>query len=75
MSVVESAREVPAMIDEWTKNLPNGRTVTYSSDIVPETGGVITARVGDIALTQNVFAPMTHEDVEALFAPTLVQHW
>ena len=62
------------MIDEWTKNLPNGRTVAYSSDIAPETGGVITARVGDIALTQNVFAPMTREEVEALFAPTLAQH-
>ena len=49
--MVESAHEVPVMIDEWTKNLPNGRTVAYSTNIAPETGGVITARVGDIALT------------------------
>jgi hypothetical protein len=59
------------MQDEWTKKLADGRTVVYTSNIEAGTGGVITARVGDIALTQHVYAPMTRQEVEALFAPTL----
>jgi hypothetical protein len=59
------------MPDEWTKKLPDGRTVVYTSNIEAGTGGVITARVVDIAHTQHVYAPMTRQEVEALFAPTL----
>lgn len=57
--------------DEWTKNLGDGRTVVYTSNIEAGTGGVISVRVGDIALTQHVYAPTTRQEVEALFAPTL----
>jgi hypothetical protein len=59
------------MEDEWTKKLPGGRTVAYTSNIEDGTGGVISAHVGDIALTQHVYAPMTRQEVEALFAPTV----
>ena len=61
------------MTDEWTENLPDGRPVVYTSNAVTGTGGVITARVGDITLTQHISAPMTRQEVEALFAPTLAK--
>jgi hypothetical protein len=60
--------------DEWTKKLADGRTVAYTSNIVAGADGVVTAREGDIALTQHVHAPMTRQEVEALFAPTLAKH-
>lgn len=59
------------MHDEWIKRQPDGRTAFYTSDIAPEIGGVIAVRLGDAAITQNVYAPMTRQEVEALFAPTL----
>lgn len=62
------------MPDEWSKNLADGRAVFYTSNIVAGTGGAITARVGDITLTQAVSAPMTRQEIEDLFAPTLAKH-
>ena len=57
--------------DEWIKNLADGRTAVYTSNIETSTGGVISARVGDAAITQHVYEPMTRQEVEAFFAPTL----
>jgi hypothetical protein len=59
--------------DEWAKMLADRRVATYTSNVAPGTGGVVTARVGDITLTQHVSAPMTRQEVEALFAPTLAK--
>jgi hypothetical protein len=53
--------------DEWTKKLPDGRVVVYTSEFDPENGGVITAQVGKIVRTRAVQAPTTREDVEAKF--------
>ena len=58
---------MPETFDEWTKELPDGRTVVYTSEIAPETGGVITASVGDIKQTGIALAPMTRQEVEAAF--------
>jgi hypothetical protein len=55
------------MLDKWTKKLPDGRTVVYTRNIEQETGGVISATVGDIMRTVSVQAPMTREEVEAEF--------
>ncbi len=55
------------MIDEWTKKLPDGRTVVYTMNIEAGTGGMITARVEEIKHTKTVQAPMTREEVEARF--------
>jgi hypothetical protein len=55
------------MPDQWTKKLPDGRTVIYASNIEPGTGSVITARVEEIKHTKAVQAPMTREEVEAHF--------
>jgi hypothetical protein len=55
------------MPDQWTKKLPDGRTVVYTSYFSPESGGVITARVDEIKHTKAVQAPMTREEVEAHF--------
>jgi hypothetical protein len=55
------------MPDQWTKKLPDGRTVVYTSNIEAGTGGVITARVEEIKRTKAVQAPMTREEVEAHF--------
>jgi hypothetical protein len=55
------------MPDQWTKKLPDGRTVVYTRDVSPESGGVITARVDEIKHTKPVHRPMTREEVEAQF--------
>jgi len=55
------------MHDEWTKKLPDDRTVVYISEFVPGNGGVIKARVGEIVRTRSVQVPMTREEVEAQF--------
>jgi hypothetical protein len=55
------------MPDHWTKKLPDGRTVVYTSNIEADTGGVITARVEEIKHTKAVQAPMTREEVEDHF--------
>jgi hypothetical protein len=55
------------MQDEWSKKLPDGRTVFYTRDIVPGTGGVITAKIEYVIQTTAVKVPMTREDVEAEF--------
>jgi hypothetical protein len=55
------------MIDEWTKKLPDGRTVVYTMNIEAGTGGMITARVEEIKHTKTVQAPMTREEVEVRF--------
>ena len=55
------------MIDEWTKKLPDGRTVVCTMNIEAGTGGMITARVEEIKHTKTVQAPMTREEVEARF--------
>jgi hypothetical protein len=55
------------MPDQWTKKLPDGRTVVYTSNIEAGTGGVITARVEEIEHTNTGQAPMTREEVEVHF--------
>jgi len=55
------------MRDEWSKNLPDGRTVVYTSDITAGIGGVITREVGDMIQTTHVNAPMSREQVETEF--------
>ena len=55
------------MPDQWTKKLPDGRTVVYTSNIDAVTGGVITARVEEIKHTKTVQASMTREEVEVHF--------
>ena len=55
------------MSDQWTKKLPDGRTVVYTMNIEAGTGGMITARVEEIRHTKTVQAPMTREEVEARF--------
>jgi glutamate dehydrogenase/leucine dehydrogenase len=55
------------MQDEWSKKLPDGRTVVYTSDIVAGTGGVITAKIEYVIQTTAVKVPLTREDVEAEF--------
>jgi hypothetical protein len=55
------------MRDEWTKKLPDERTVIYSLEFVPGNGGVITGYVGEIVRTRTVQFPMTREEVEAQF--------
>jgi hypothetical protein len=55
--------------DQWTKNLPDGRTVVYTSNIGPgSSGGPITAQVGDIAHVNVATHPMTRQEIEAAFA-------
>jgi hypothetical protein len=55
--------------DKWSKTLTDGRTVTYTGDITPGTGGVITAQVGDgLVHTIAVKEVMTRDEVEAAFA-------
>jgi hypothetical protein len=55
------------MRDEWTKNLPDDRTVVYTSEFVPGNSGVIKAHVGEIVRTRSVQVPMTREEAEAHF--------
>jgi hypothetical protein len=55
------------MLDKWTKKLPDGRTVLYSRNIAKETGGVISAAVGNIMRSISVQVPVTREEVEAAF--------
>jgi hypothetical protein len=55
-------------IDEWTRTLADSRTVLYTSNIEEGTGGMITARVGDITRALAVQTPMTRQEVEAAFS-------
>jgi hypothetical protein len=55
------------MLDKWTKKLPDGRIVVYTRNIEQETGGVISATVGNVMRSVSVQAPMTREEVEAEF--------
>jgi len=55
------------MRDEWTKKLPDERTVVYSLEFVPGNRVVITAYSGEIVRTRTVQFPMTREEVEAKF--------
>jgi hypothetical protein len=64
---ISAAWRLLAMSDQWTKKLPDGRTVVDTSDISPEGAGMITARVGEIKHTKTVQAPMTREEVEVHF--------
>ena len=68
--VVESGPEEKCMRDEWTKTLPDGRSVSYSSDGAPGVGAVISAKIEgqSVGETTNVPAPLTREQVEAAFA-------
>jgi hypothetical protein len=56
------------MRDEWSKNLTDGRTVIYTSDITRGTGGVITRKVGDMIQTIQVNTPISQPSAE--WAPT-----
>jgi hypothetical protein len=55
------------MRDEWTKKLPDDRTVIYTSEFVPGNGGVIIMYLDEIARTHIVEAPLTREEVEVHF--------
>jgi hypothetical protein len=55
------------MPDEWTKKLPDDRTVIYASEFVPGSCGVIIMFSDEIARTHIVEAPLTREEVEAHF--------
>ncbi len=59
--------------DEWANMLADKRVAVYTSNIAPGRGGVVTARVGDLTVTQHVSAPMTRQEVEAFFTPTLAK--
>ena len=57
--------------DRWTKKLPDGRTVTYTSDIGPgNAGGPIGAQVeGNVIKHADVARhEMTRQEIEAAFA-------
>ena len=69
----EKKKVVDKPTDEWANMLADGRVAIYVSNFAPGAGGVVTARVGDITLTQRVSAPMTRQEVEAFFAPTLAK--
>jgi hypothetical protein len=64
---------LPSMHDKWSKKLPDGRTVIYTSEFLAEDGGVISAEVDETVLTRSVPTQMTREEVEARFA-TLPNH-
>jgi hypothetical protein len=55
------------MRDEWSKKLPDGQTVIYTSDITAGIGGAITRKVGDMIQTIQVSIPISREQVEAQF--------
>lgn len=60
--------------DQWTKKLPDGRTVVYRSNIGLESGGgPITALVGDIKHTDIAIHPMTRQEIEAAFVGVLAK--
>ena len=56
------------MHDKWSKKLPDGRTVVYTSEFLAENGGVITAELDEIVVTRAVPRQMTREEVEARFS-------
>ena len=55
------------MRDEWTKELPDERTVIYTSKFVPGNGGVIAAHVSELVRTPTVQVQVTREEVDAQF--------
>lgn len=61
---------------QWTKKLPDGRIVDYTSNIGPKNGGgPITAQVQgeDIKHTDIATHPMTRQEIEAEFAGVLAK--
>ena len=62
--------------DEWTNNLPDGRTVVYTSDIGPgRGGGPITAQAEGVVFKHTDIATheMTRQEIEAAFAGVLAE--
>ena len=56
------------MHDKWSKKLPDGRTVVYTSEFLAGNGGTITAELDEIVLTRTVPGQITREEAEARFA-------
>jgi hypothetical protein len=62
--------------DGWTKKLPDGRIVGYTSDIGKESGGgPITAQVRGEVIKHTDFAthPMRRQEIEAAFTGVLAK--
>jgi hypothetical protein len=60
--------------DQWQSKLPDGRTVTYTSNIgAVGVGGPIAAQLANEILKYTNFAggPMTRREIEAVFADVL----
>jgi hypothetical protein len=67
------------MQDKWSKNLPGGRTVVYTSEFLVGNGGIITAQLDEIVVTRTVQEELTRDEVEARFAtlpsrPSTLRH-
>jgi hypothetical protein len=62
--------------DKWTKRLPDGRTVVYTSDIgLKRVGGPITAQVEGNVIKHTDLATheMNQQEIEAAFAGILAK--
>jgi hypothetical protein len=62
--------------DQWQSKLPDGRTVTYTSNIGPQgVGGPIAAQVAneDLKHTNFVNGPMPRREIEAVFVELLAK--
>ncbi len=62
--------------DQWTKKLPDGQIVDYTSNVGPgNIGGPITAQVrGELIKHEGIATrPMSREEIEAEFAGVLAK--
>jgi hypothetical protein len=55
------------MYDEWTRKLPDGRFIRYTSTVEPGRGGIIVATVDGRTKTLEVDNAVTREEVEEHF--------
>jgi hypothetical protein len=55
------------MYDEWTRKLPDGRLIRYTSDVEPRRGGRISVTINDRTKTLEVDDAPTREEVEGHF--------
>jgi hypothetical protein len=59
--------------DLWQSKLPDGRIVSYASNISPQGDGQLSAQVAndDIKHLADADGPMTRREIEAVFAHVL----
>jgi hypothetical protein len=64
------------MLDQWSKQTPNGRTVTYTCEWNSGTGGLCKVKIDgkDVGETLSCKGKLSREEVEAHFSKFVVKY-